>query len=392
MPVAANPIAVAKFRSRSVVASPLSSEQWQGIDLAIRERAFFSAKVESVRLLQSMQDGIDTALAGVRREGKGLGGGAGAFQGRTRFVQEMQRLGVELGLVPSDPALVGTIQDITSARRLRLIYDFQIESAQEFARWQAGQDPAVLAAFPAQEFVRVASRAKPRINWRERWTEAGGKFFGARMIAAKNADTWQRLSRFGTPCPPFDFNSGMGVRDVRRRDAEALGVLSPGETILPAVRDFNDGLQASVANVSPPLRAELQKTFGDQIAIDGDAAKFQAGAVAEFFDQSQVTSHQSRPLSLGTVPTWGEKLFGGRLSAQLGADAVRASVPGFPSPRIARLAAQALPVLLREPEAVSPTADGAGVQVSMPFLSGALSALFTHAAGVLQLVSYAAAL
>lgn len=390
MPVQANPIALAKFRARAATGSPLSSEQWAQLDLGIRERSFFSAKVENVRLLQSMQNGIDTALAQVRREGKGTDGGAGAFQTRTRFVQEMQALGRELGLTPDDPALAGTIQDITSARRLRLIYDFQIESAQEFARWQAGQDADVLDAFPAQEFVRVASRVKPRQNWRERFTEAGGELFGGRMIALKNADTWQRLSRFGTAWPPFDFGSGMGLRDIRRRDAERLGVIQPGQTVQPIARDFNEGLQASVADIKPKLRAKLQSAFGDQLVIEDNAAKFRANVVAEHFDAAMEAPKKSAAISLGELPTWGEKLFGGRSPVALPASTLREGAPGFASLRIARLAAQALPVLLREPAAVSPSADGASAQISMPFLDGALSAIVARSAGLLRILSYAA--
>lgn len=391
MPIQANPIALEKSRKRAVVGSPLGTEQWAQLDLAIRERSFFSAKVESVRLLQAMQDGIDTALAQVRREGKGLDGGAGAFQGRTRFVQEMQALARELGLAPQDPALAGTIQDITSTRRLRLIYDFQIESAQEFARWQAGQDPDVLDAFPAQEFVRVAARVKPRMNWRERWAEAGGELFAGRMIAAKNSETWARLSRFGTAWPPFDFGSGMGLREIRRRDAEKLGVIAPGALVQPIARDFNEGLQASVQSIAPKLQAKLKSAFGDQLVIEGGAAKFQAGAVAEHFDRAIEGSAKSKAaISLGELPTWGEKLFGGRSPVSLPASTLRESAPGFPSLRLARLAAQAIPVLLREPAAISPGADAASVQLSMPFLSGVLSAIVARSSGILQILAYAA--
>ena len=34
------------------------------------------------------------------------------------------------------------------------------------------------------------------------------------MVALKEDPVWTRISRFGQPWPPFDFNSGMGVEDV----------------------------------------------------------------------------------------------------------------------------------------------------------------------------------
>ena len=266
--------------------SVLNSAEWGDVPLALRERAFFSAEVEKLRLLQRMQDRVQTAIGMLRRPGEGADGGDGAFQTREKFIAEMRQLAREEGLDPRSaptrenvfagrPEALGTMKDITSERRLKLIYDVQTEIAAEYARWKAEQDPAVLAAFPAQEFVRIKAVKRARQDWPERWKKAGGKIIQGRLVALKNDPVWRKLSRFGTPYPPFDFGSGMGLRDLSRRDAEALGIIAPGDPPpTGAEEDFNQELQASVADLNPAYREGLSQTFGDLIDIRGDEVKW----------------------------------------------------------------------------------------------------------------------
>ncbi len=123
-------------------------------------------------------------------------------------------------------------------------------------------------AFPAQELVRIEERDKPR-DWRRRWVDAGGHLYGGRMIALKDDPVWTGISRFGTPYPPFDFNSGMGVDDVSYDDAVALGVIQPEykPPEISPLKDFNDGLEASlkIDRTDDPRLKSLQTVFGDQI-------------------------------------------------------------------------------------------------------------------------------
>lgn len=278
--VAANPLAVEKIRAKTPIGSPLNSAEWADIPLALRERAQFSSKIENLRFLQRVQDRVTQAVEMIRRPGEGKDGGDGAYQTREKFVAEMRKIAMEEGLDPRNKPgtadRAGTLRDPTSERRLKLIYDQQTQSAQEYARWKAEQDPDVLAAFPAQEFLRVEIRKVPRINWGERWTAAGGQAIGGRMIALKNDPVWTKLSRFGTPYPPFDYGSGMGLRDVSRKEAEELGLIKPGETPVPAERKFNEDLQASVTDLNPTWQMHLKDTFKDQISIKNGVAKWKA--------------------------------------------------------------------------------------------------------------------
>ncbi|CAN5352252.1 hypothetical protein BH09VER1_BH09VER1_28430 [soil metagenome] len=270
LPITAIPLdeAVRSISDKTPIGSTLRSIEWADVPLALRQRAQFSAGIESVRLLQAVQDKLRGSLA---LQPEGVRNGT-AFIDRSSFIADMRKIAVDEGIFV-DPLKKGGLQDITSRKRLGMIFDIQDEQAKEYARWKAEQDPDVLAAFPAQVFIRLEERAQPR-KWRERWSAAGGTFHNGQMIALKGDPIWRKISRFGTPFPPFDFNSGMGLEDIDRATAEKLGLIKPGETPVPAEDGFNDELQASVKGLSPEIRAQLKKSFGDQIDIAGDVVRW----------------------------------------------------------------------------------------------------------------------
>jgi hypothetical protein len=95
------------------------------------------------------------------------------------------------------------------------------------------------------------------------------------MIALKTDPVWAAISRFGTPYPPFDFNSGMGVRDISRRECLSLGIIA--EDWRPEndpVQDFNANVEADVSNVHPDLLGSLASLFGDTVEIVGGIMRF----------------------------------------------------------------------------------------------------------------------
>jgi hypothetical protein len=246
--------AVAQLDRKTPVASALSSAQWAQMPLALRERAFFTSTVENLRAVAEAQNKIRDALT-LAGDGR---------MNRANFVSEMRQL---LHAAPGDS---DDLTDITSVRRLRLIYDHNMESAREYAAWTAGQEPALLDAYPAQELFRAEERENPR-DWEKRWLDAGGKFYSGRMIALKGDPIWEKISRFGTPWPPFDFNSGMDIDDIDREEAEEIGLLNPGQTIAPTLQDFNAKLEASLpADVPDTALTAFKQIFGDQINIGAD--------------------------------------------------------------------------------------------------------------------------
>lgn len=248
--------AVDKYRSRAALPTGLRTADLGKLPAAIRDRSFFSAGVEHSRTLQKLRSLIDEALSPV--EGRPL-------MTRQAFIREMRRaLGVEGAGDSNDLA------DLGSFRRLGLIYDMNVAEARAYARWRNWGSANRLLTHPCQELVRIRDSAVPR-DWEERWAAEGGEFPDRRMIARKTDPIWRHISRFGRDWPPFDFNSGMGLNEIPRAEAEAIGALKKGERLTP-VEDpgFNAGLSASVHDFSPESLHELLASFDGRARIDGD--------------------------------------------------------------------------------------------------------------------------
>lgn len=264
--------AVKKLSAKSPVGSRLSSAEWEQVPLAIRERAQFSARVESARVMQAIQDKLMKRIT-LAREAVENGT---ALVDRSSFIGDLRKIVMQEGLGTG----TGSITDLSSRRRLGLIFDMQVGQAQNFAKWKTGQDPDVLDAAPAQELVRKR-RSRVERDWAARWRAAGGEFYeGGRMIALKTDPIWEEISRFGTPWPPFDYNSGMGLRNVRRREAERLGLVKPKEKLTPRAESFNEDLAASTRSLNDDFKQALEKQFGGLADQSGGEVRFRGLAAA----------------------------------------------------------------------------------------------------------------
>lgn len=244
---------------RAVMGTGLGSAALEGVPAALLRRAFVSAKVRQAGMALALKRGIEKAI---KLELNG---------DRASFIAEMQSVAEALGARPAedDPAR-GGIGDIGSRARLKLIYDVQTRLAQGEAQWRAAQDPDLLDAFPAFELVRGEGRKEWR-HWPSRWEEAGGELIledggtypEGRMFARANDPIWERISRFGVPWEPYDFNSGMVRRMVPRDEAEARGVIAPGEEVPPS--DFEAREEAELERLlkngsgDPDLDAALRQ-------------------------------------------------------------------------------------------------------------------------------------
>ncbi|MBI5770831.1 MAG: hypothetical protein HZA93_23845 [Verrucomicrobia bacterium] len=242
---------------KQLLPTELRTKMLDTIPAELRERAMFSAGVTNTELLQRIDDSINDLVSGqVDRATK-----------RAGLKQLVARL--DLGAKADDER--GTLTDLGSDRRLNLILDTNLQQAQGYGHWMQGQDAAVLDQWPAQELVRVIDSREKR-DWAARWAAAGGQFFDGRMVALKNDPLWSRLSRFGTPYPPFDFNSGMDVQDIDRGEAEDLGLIDRDTELFPQDRDFNTDLAAT-----PEVRdASLRDALAESLA---GRARFDAGGV-----------------------------------------------------------------------------------------------------------------
>lgn len=251
--------ALEQFATKTTVPSWARTAEWDQVPAMFRRRAFFSAAIEDARALSESRKAIANLLQTTSKDGK--------IYRRDTAISELQRLMQERGLDTGKP---DDLRNPASEKRLELIIDTNRAQAQGYVRFKRSSTGGALFAFPAQELVRVERRYEPRA-WPSRWQAEGGQFYGPannRMIALKTDSIWTAINRFGNPYPPFDFNSGMGVRDISRREAIALGIIAPD--YVPEsdpVGDFNANLEASVAGVDAGLRDALTRLMGDQAQI-----------------------------------------------------------------------------------------------------------------------------
>lgn len=271
------------FRERQATASPMSAKEWGEIPVEIRQEAFWSAKLEHAQHVAELKKATLDALRGARvrvgslRRGQGLEGPEAdetVLMTRDQIISEMRAAALERGLEPTGPR---EMEDIASASRIGLIVDMAEKMTYNQARWESGNDPAVLDVWPAQELVRVEPREKPR-DWETRWQEAGdavgweGANANGRMVALKSSQIWTELSAFGLPYPPFDYGSGMGVRAVERAVAVELGLMAEDDEAQSA--DAPDETRGSLKGLDETEREwlleEFRKRLGDGISVDGD--------------------------------------------------------------------------------------------------------------------------
>lgn len=276
--------AIQSAELKSILPTSLNSEWLQRLRPQWRERARFSARMANVDFLQRMDDLILKILTPVtveRSPGEFVVEGMDYAEARLELKRTLESIEYK-----APPGKEGTIEDISSDQRLNLIIDHNVKSAQNYGYWQQGQDPILLDEWPAQELYREEFREEPR-NWRDRWTQAasasGDKIAASvwrrtgRFIARKDSGIWRALSRFGTPYPPFDFNSGMGIKDVDRDEAERLGVIKPSETVTPQDRGFNQDLKMSTEVRSEALKkAIIDDSNETGIGFNGDVLTFKA--------------------------------------------------------------------------------------------------------------------
>jgi len=246
--------AVDKLGSKSLIGSALSSAEWRDVPVALRERAFFSSQVESIRFLQRSRDAIGDFLNSARDPDVA---NALKLGSRADFTKQMQDFLRAEGFERT----TGTVTDLAGERRLGLIFDTQVRQANDYGYWRQGQDADVLDAFPAQRFIRVLDVKEPR--------DSHTQYEGG--VWLKSDPIWTRINEdFGTPYGPWGWGCGHDVEDVDRDEAEQLGLLSPGDAVTPDEKHFNENLQASTHGIEPDLIAKLMDEFGEDVEIKGE--------------------------------------------------------------------------------------------------------------------------
>jgi hypothetical protein len=252
--------ALDRLRARSTLPTALSTREIrQRIEAGIRRASLYSARTVLVPYLEQIRTVVETILnpqPGVRvgESGALITEGMNLADARLELGRLLQRLGYQ-----PDPDKRGTIEDLSSDRRLELVVRTNVEISQGYGQWLQGQDQDILDSYPAQEFYRIAKGRTSR-DWPRRWRVAAAAVGDSdairileesgKMIARKDSPIWQALGdgvglsdqdasdAIGNPYPPFAFNSQMWTRDVDRDRAIELGLVRENEQLQPQWQDF----------------------------------------------------------------------------------------------------------------------------------------------------------
>jgi hypothetical protein len=237
----------ALLEKQGLLPSDLSAADLAKIKAEIRRVAEFSAHVTDEHFLNMAHD-VVSKIVDPGLTGRQPGSYMDKSTARAQLREYLERVGYS-----PEPGREGSIQDLMSDGRLNLIVETRTQMIQGHARHLQSHSKGAVSAFPAQELYRLESRVEPR-DWRRRWVEAGGRLYGGgRMIARKDDPIWTEISSFGNPYPPYDYNSGMWVRDISRKEAIDMGVITPEDQVNPQEVDTAEELTAGVENHSPAL-------------------------------------------------------------------------------------------------------------------------------------------
>jgi hypothetical protein len=251
-------------RERGVLPTEMSSGELAELGRGLWQQSFFSARTTNAEYAAALKELVDRYIAG------------GYNSDFDKLKLEAQALLRKHGYTPEGgfgdgkvpPAEAGSLQDLSSEKRLRLIFDTNRQLAAGLAQKEGGGTKAALSAYPAWELKRVEHRRVPRGSvksgspgWEKRWVQVGGRLVGDyRMIALKTSDIWEKIGSrayfddaLDVDHPPFAFNSGFGWREVGRE--EAIQYLGEG----PVLAQVN---AERAKNNQPPLPS-LPKKLDD---------------------------------------------------------------------------------------------------------------------------------
>lgn len=281
---------------RGELSTSLGTAELRELGAGVLRNAAFTARGTNATFTSMIKQVVDELAAGNIDEATA----------RVTLLETLRALGytpeggfpdAPAGSVP--PALKGTLQDLSSFRRLKLIVETQRQLMQGAGLQFRGHDADRLSQFPAWELVRVYSVAVPR-DWQSRWQIAGGKFYDGRMVALKGDPVWGELGSYdnfsdalGTDHPPFAFNSGMGWRELSNSECQTLNLTGPnGESIA----EFLSGVERprvmagelplptpklSIQDMDPALLDELIQATGATVADGAATLSYDAESIAQ---------------------------------------------------------------------------------------------------------------
>ena len=244
----------------------VDTKGWSTVQAGLRDRALWSSEVTRTKILYAMRQNLSELARGGKSE--------------SEIRRDIREYLGSIGYDSGDNR--GTIKDLMTKARLDVMMRTNVDQAKGYASHLQATSRVAILTRPAYKLVRVKQRKMPR-DWGARWTAAAQKVGwegvarNGEMIALKTSPIWTALSRFGNPFPPFDFNSGMGVEDVKKSYCREIGLLGEDEQPkIPETPDFNGNLAEKVAlDKSSAEFARLKDKFGDQIQYNEEKHEVQ---------------------------------------------------------------------------------------------------------------------
>ena len=261
-----------RTNSREILPTSMSSADITTLSSDLRANSIFSARTTNAGYLRDMATVLDEFLSGK----------INTATARLKLLTSLDTYGYTAADgFPGDnvpPAEAGSLRDLASESRIKLILDTQAQLA--FGRGQKISGDETAATFPAWELVRILPRAVPRgyketkdglvpvpgDSWQDRFKSCGGKLHGGRMIALKDSPVWEDLGSaalfddaLDTDHPPFAFNSGMGWLPVDRGECLDLGIIKPDHKPKnPAAPRFDERPPVDFKDFPTDLREQLR--------------------------------------------------------------------------------------------------------------------------------------
>ena len=273
--------ALDKLRQRIPTPRPWSHAVWAAQSVDVRERAFFSAKVENAFFLKRAKLFIENFLTRQFEtvpatddipEHTKLKAGS-----MSQFVEEMRAFAVREGMgpigIPDELVNESDITDIRSEARLRLIFKTNIATSYGYGSWRQGTEPVVLEAFPAARVVRDpgATEKRPR-----HVQEEGNVRLKSDHAYWADYMNDRDIGGFQTPWPPYGFNSFIDQQDVSRAEAERLQLVEkekPAKGSNKRRPTLNERLKASLNGLDADERAALKAEMGDIVVMGPKAVR-----------------------------------------------------------------------------------------------------------------------
>ncbi|MBB5033168.1 hypothetical protein [Prosthecobacter vanneervenii] len=277
--------AFALAKKRGLFPTWMGTAEIRDLEKGIRERAVFSARTTNAVYLDALKQRIERFIA------NGYDGDMGKLRLELKDILTRLQYDPVKGF-PGDeslgipPARAGSLQDLSSDKRINLILNTQVQLMAGKGQEQQGLSEAALDLFPAYELVRLESRRVPR-EWLKDWKEAAeniewegvskSAFAEGRMIALKNSPIWAAIGSsalfndaLDVSHPPFRFNSGMGWQVRDREAALKWGLKVDGKPVkVPAEVKSLPPETVSTHGLSAATLERLKKVLANAEAKDG---------------------------------------------------------------------------------------------------------------------------